>query len=233
MLLNKLIIRDVILSVLMISVSLYVFFTPQKKYDAAEKINLASSIPSSFNDWESTAYDTSDYNDKWQSINELLARTYYNKNNQEELDFILEYSSDLRKNFSFHFPEICLRSGGNQVIFLDPLEIAFIDSTILQAKCLYIKGLDKALVKEDRIIVYWLMIDNKKFYKTLFIKLDQMLTGLLGKSKKGFLIRVDCSSEAVKHDDQIIQKTREAISNFIEDLYDALDKNKRKMLFGA
>ena len=115
---HKSTIRDIIISTVMISVSLYIFVTPRKKDAAEEKINLVSYMPASFDVWKSDTYDTSDYRDKWQSINELLMRSYYNGENQEELTFILEYSSDLRKNFSFHFHEGGCRAGGNEVTTL-------------------------------------------------------------------------------------------------------------------
>ncbi|MCK4947508.1 MAG: EpsI family protein [Candidatus Aureabacteria bacterium] len=215
---KKSLIRDIIMVLLMLGAALYVFTHPAEKQSPEEKINLSSLIPAAFNDWISKTYDTSDYKDKWQSINELLVRDYYEKGKGRRLGFILEYSSDLRKNFSLHFPEICHRSGGNEVIFLEPLEIDLGNGKTIKAKCLYIKGIEEGI---DKIVVYWLTIDNKQYYRTFFIKLDQMLSGLLKKSKRGFLVRVDYS-EDVEYTEKCIENARKVIANFIKDLYNTL-----------
>ena len=84
----------------------------------------------------------------------------------------------------------------------------------------------------DKIVVYWLTIDNKQYYRTFFIKLDQMLAGLLKRSKKGFLVRVDYF-EGLKYTDEHIQEAREVVAGFIKELYNAIDEDSRIMLFGS
>lgn len=231
-------IRDLVMVVLMIGAALYVFTHPAEKYSSEEKINLAFFIPSNIADWKSVTHDTSDYTDKWQSINELLIRSYYkttaglNKSKVIPLDFILEYGSDLRKNFSFHFPENCHRASGNEVVFLDPLEIDLGEGKTINAKCLYIKGLKGSPEDFDKIVVYWLTIDNKQYYRTFFIKLNQILSGLLKRANKGFLVRIDYL-EKITYSEKSIQKATKTIRGFIKDLYHSLDEQEQVMLFGV
>lgn len=224
-------IRDIIMALLMLGTALYVFTHPAEKQSAEEKIDMASFVPYRFGDWRSKTYDTSDYKDKWQSINELLVRDYYNPETRQRLGFILEYSSDLRKNFSFHFPESCHRAGGNEVVFLEPLEIDLGNGRVIKAKCLYIKGVRGSMEHMDKVVGYWLTIDNKQYYQTFFIKLDQMLSGLLKRAKQGFLLRVDCF-EGVNYDDESTDRAKALIREFVRDLYDELDDDKRSLLFG-
>ncbi|MBI4651054.1 exosortase-associated EpsI family protein [Candidatus Desantisbacteria bacterium] len=236
---NKSNIRDMTLVILILAVTLYVFSNPINKQSAQEKINLTEAIPPFFKDWRSKTYDMSDYNDQWQSINEILVRTY-SKNGISSssesglirLNFILEYSSDLRKNFSFHFPENCHRASGNEVDFFEPLEIKLTTNKSIKAKCLYIKGMENSTEKNDKVVVYWLAIDNKQYYQTFYIKLNQMLAGLLKKSNRGFLIRFDYY-DGLEYKEENIKKAKEVISFFIKDLYNTLDDEKRKALFGV
>lgn len=225
-------IRDIMMAVLMIGAGLYVLGHPIEKYAAEEKIDLPSFIPSTFGSWKSETHDTSDYKDKWQSINEVLVRDYYKGERRKKLGFILEYSSDLRKNFSFHFPENCHRAGGNEVDFLEPLEVTLADGKVIKSKCLYIKGREGGLEGIDNVVAYWLTIDNTQYYRTFFIKLDQLLSGLLKRAKRGFLIRLDYF-EGIEYTDEHIQKARKAITDFIKELYNALDEESREMLFGS
>jgi hypothetical protein len=102
----------------------------------------------------------------------------------------------------------------------------------MKVKSLYVKGAERALIKNDKIIAYWLVIDSKQFYTTFSIKLDQMLSGLLNRPKRGFLIRVD-SPEGIEYNETSIQRNQEIIAKFIQDLYKALNDNKKKLLFGT
>ena len=230
-------IRDFIMATVMISAGLYVLTHPVEKYAAEEKINLMSFIPSKFKEWESITYNTSDYKDKWQSINELLIRQYYKKKigilgpKIIKIKFILEYSSDLRKTFSFHFPENCHRSSGNEVDFLNSLDVNLGDGRILKTKCLYIKGRKGSFEEIDKVVVYWLVIDNKQYYRTFFIKLDQLLSGLFKRAKRGVLVRVDYFD--VNYTEENIQEAKNVISTFIKDLYNTLDEKSRKIIFGS
>ena len=107
------------------------------------------------------------------------------------LQMVLEYSSDLRKNFSLHFPEGCHRAAGNEIEFLPAVDIDLAPGKSIKAKCLFIKGKKDSPEDIDKIVVYWLVIDQKQFYQTFYIKLDQMMAGLIRKPKRGFLIRFD------------------------------------------
>ncbi|MBI3617229.1 MAG: exosortase-associated EpsI family protein [Candidatus Omnitrophica bacterium] len=145
-------IRDLIMIITMLGAFAVVQLNPVEKLAPGERVQMDKIIPREFPSylplWKSVSYDMSEYKDKWQSINELLVRKYYQRDN-ENIDFILEYSSDMRKNFSFHFPESCHRSGGNEVDFLEPLEIELSKGKVLKAKLLFIKGM-KGSIEENR-----------------------------------------------------------------------------------
>jgi len=161
---------------------------PRAKYSPAEKINLTSYLPEAFGEWTGTSMDISEYNDPYQSINELIARVYTNARSKEQVVLIVEYGSDLRRSFAFHFPEVCHRAGGNEVVPVKPLDINLEKGFSLKAKALYVKGMEKALSQTDKMIVYWLVIDNKQRYTTVSIKFDQMVAGLLTRPRKGFFV---------------------------------------------
>lgn len=228
--------RDIIISAVMIISVLIVLLNPARKFAAGDKINLNNVVPETFCGWQSHTYDTSSYSDKWQSINELLMRIYAKKEGvllrkSTQITFTLEYSSDLRKNFSLHFPEGCYRAGGNEIEFFKPLEIKLGPGKVIKGKCLYIKGRANSSEESDKLVIYWLVIDNTQYYETLWVKFDQMLSGLLKKSKKGFLVRFDYSD--IKYSQTDILRAKEKILGFVTDLYGSLDENSRLMVFGG
>lgn len=235
--LSKAQVRDLTLVVVMLGSFLFVINRQVVKVHAGERIKLADVVPSVFAAWRSQTFDTSDYKDKWQSINELLVRQYGKENPFSfkepvtSLGFVLEYSSDLRQNFSFHFPENCHRAHGNQIQFLEPLQMNLGHGKILKAKRLFIKGLPNSSEPDDKIVTYWLVIGETQYYRTFFIKLDQMLSGLLSQAKTGFLVRVDYSQN-FEYSPEGINKAANVTGGFIQDLYDNLTPENRARLFG-
>lgn len=228
--------RDMLVSLVMIAATLVVLLNPPKKERADEKLNLAGLIPETFNGWESHTYDTSDYSDEYQSINELLLREYGKQRGMlvramDRLAFVFEYSSDLRKNYSLHFPENCHRAAGNEIEFLKPIVVELAPGRSIEAKCLFIRGKANSFENVDKIVIYWLVIDGKQYYNTFDIKIDQMVSGLLKQSKRGFLVRFDYSDD-MRYSPENIARGEGVIAGFIKDLYNAIDESKRAMVFG-
>ena len=229
---NAALARDVVLSACMLAAAGYVFAHPVTKIGAEETLRLGTRIPSAFGEWSGTTYDTSSYTDRWQSINELLARRYEDPARRQALLLIVEYSSDLRKNFSFHFPENCHRASGNEVVTLKPLTMTLAGWRALTAKTLYIQGKPGTADEADKVVAYWLVMDGKAYHRMLAIKLDQLLAGLLKRAKRGVLVRVDYASGAPLTG-QELEQAGQALTGFVQDLYRSLSPAERAVFFGA
>lgn len=230
--------RDIVIIVLFLASAWFVYSRPVQKVAAGEKIDLAAIVPSRLAAWGSETYDTAAYRDKWQSINELLVRRYFKMNpfalrgpGYTSLAFITEYTTDLRQNFSFHFPENCHRAGGNEIEILPPLEVVMDDGRVVRAKSIYIKGKAGSIETTDKVVSYWIVIGGKAYWKTFYVKLDQMLSGLLSQAKIGFLVRVDYDQD-FQYSTEGLQQARETTAAFLKDLYETLDAEKRDLLFG-
>lgn len=231
--------RDYVLSAVMLCAFAVSLAVIPEKMSPEEKADLSGWAPRKFMGWTSFTEDTEDFRDQWQSINELLIRHYfytpfYSKDlrAQKTVTMILEYSSDIRNNFSFHFPENCHRSTGNEVDFLPPLEVEMPDGRVIKAKLVYIRGLQKSIEPFDKLVAYWLVIDKKQRHQTFFIKLDQMFAGVLSGSKKGTLVRLDYV-EDLKYTPEAIGRGKRAIRDLLVDLYRSTDPVQRESIFGA
>jgi len=235
----KAVVRDLVLAVLMMAAGLAVMLNPVEKVSTGAVLDLKAFVPREFDGWQSYEYDMSEYRDeKYQSINQLLVREYYKedvyalKGGVKAVRLIVEYSSDLRNNFSFHFPEDCHRSTGNEVEFFQPLSVELSQGRIFKAKSLFIKGREHSREVKDKLVAYWLVIGGKRHHETFFIKLDQMAAGLLSGSKSGFLVRLDYE-QGIEYSEEGLRSAREALAAFMADLYFAMDAEKRVLLFGS
>jgi EpsI family protein len=202
-----------------------------RKQDADKTVDLPSFVPARFSGWQSLTHDSAGYQDQWKSINELLLRTYY-RGRDDFLHLIVEYSSDLRQNFSFHFPENCHRAGGNEVFFLEPLEVRTKDGRVFRSKAIYIRGAPGTREPVDKVTAYWVTLDRRRFHTTFWLKLDQMFSGLLGGAREGFLVRVDFT-DRVSYYPESIARAREDIARFLSDFYDSLTAQDKDALWGG
>lgn len=231
--------RDLVLGVLMLAAGLAVILNPVEKVGTGTVLDLKAFVPREFDGWQSYEYDMSEYRDeKYKSINQLLVREYYKedvyalKGGVKAVRLIIEYSSDLRNNFSFHFPEECHRSTGNEVEFFQPLNADVSQGRTLKAKSLFIKGREHSREVKDKLVAYWLVIGGKRHHETFFIKLDQMAAGLLSGSKSGFLVRLDYE-QGMEYSEEGLKTARETLRAFMTDLYFAMDADAREKLFGS
>lgn len=207
---------------------------PVQKAAVSAAIDLPSLVPAEIPGWTSVTYDTADYQDQWQSINFLLARTYTHTEKKHFLDFILEYSSDVRRAFSFHFPEDCYRAGGSDISFLKTFEMQLPNGQTLKAKTVLVRDTTTTQGKGKifRLIVYWLVLGGKQVYTTLNVKLDQMLGGLISKVKDGVLVRVE-ARQAVEYNQEGLMVTEERMRQYILELYAQLSEEQKRSLFGS
>ena len=231
-------VSDLALAVVLGACFFYVTANPHVKIRAERKINLETLVPSEFEGWKSVPHDTSTFKDEWQSINELLLREYYREDLYslralpvKRVGFVLEYGSDLRNNFTFHFPENCHRASGNRVDFMKPLEVTMRDGSVYQTKLIFIEGIKGTTESINKLVAYWLVIGGKRHHDTFWIKIDQMMAGLISGSKSGFLVRVDYADQ-LKYTPEGIARGKEIITEFLRDLYAGLDPQARKTLFG-
>lgn len=224
-------VRNIIIGSVLLMGGLFILFFPPKKPAQNRNIDLERLVPDQILDWKSHTYDTKDYKDQWQSVNQLLVRTYYIESESVVVDLYLEYSSDMRRAFSFHFPEDCYRAGGNEVVSLEPLTVTLSNGKVLNAKSIFIKGSPNKREESNKLVVYWLVLEGKQIYTTFGIKIDQMLAGLLSKAREGFLVRVDIRNGIDLNKDNL-QIARDTISRFINDLYNNLPETQEYDIFG-
>lgn len=229
------VVRDLTMIITMLVAFGFVQANPVSKASPAHQLELASLVPEQLPpaepDWKSVTFDTADYSDQWQSINELLVRKYFQRDGANA-DLIIEYSSDVRQNFSFHFPENCHRSGGNEVDFLPPLQVTLPGGATLLAKLIFIRGLEGSVEPRDKLTAYWLVLDEKRYHETFWVKVDQMLAGLLKQARSGFLVRLDWTDGA-EYSEESFAQGREFIAELVQDLYASVSLEDRAKLFGA
>ncbi len=211
---------------------------PQKRL-SPQPVDLQSIVPRELEQWKTIGPDRFEFEGaEWQAIDNILLREYGKEGfgglgrSVKKIGFVLEYSNDFRNNFSLHFPENCHRASGNSVDFLPPLEIPLGNGKSVKAKTIFIKGIPGTMESIDKIVAYWLVIDGKPFHETFWIKLDQMLAGVLSGSKRGYLIRFDFY-EGLNYTPEGIEEARDSIGKFVQDLYYGISPENRLKIFGA
>lgn len=198
-----------------------------------EPVDLERMLPESFKGWEGVWMDTTDCRDRRKTLDSRLARLYTNKEKKVSVRLVVEYSSDLRNNFSFNFPEQCARKEGNAVQVLKPLNVIMPDNRFLRGRCLFIHGDESGLLEHDRLVYYWVVMGQKQFYDRRQITIDRIRSWFRKEVKHGFLVRVDHQGDLLSGPG-FLKDGRAVIEEFLKDLYVSMPRRKSLVLiFGA
>jgi EpsI family protein len=192
-------------------------FTVVKKGAANKTVDLAS-IPQRIGAWRMVSQQGQMSAFEQGFLNNVLFRNYVRPDGFS-ICLAVAYGADQRQNFSIHVPEGCYRAAGYDVTALGLTRIAQPEMPLKQL--IARKG------KETETIQYWIVLNDKVVTNHFERKLKQLYYSLMGARAGGVLVRVSSLSSAqATARDYALQK------GFIADLYNALNPEQRRLLFG-
>lgn len=190
----------------------------EKKISVGKKIGLKN-IPRQIGNWKMiNAHVNNKLVNKWEYLNEAIARTYCRPDGKI-IWLAVAYGSDQRQVFAIHLPEGCYRAAGFDVESLGKVSIWRND---VKLKRLIGRG-------EGRTepISYWVVLDGEVITNHLRRKYKQLYYTILRKPAYGALIRVSSlAAEGEIEEEYAIQ------DDFIKKLAQSLPRQLRDILFG-
>lgn len=215
----------IIMFAMLLSVVLAIAMKPTDKIaDHQEKIDLETMIPKQFGDWkEDNKLESLLVNPDKRSLvnkiyNQILSRTYTDKDGQRIM-LSIAYGSDQSDNMQVHKPEVCYTAQGFQVVKQINTTLNISGNSISAKKLVAVQG--------NRIepITYWIRVGDKTVLGNVSAKLAQLKYTLTGSIPDGLLFRVS----SIQKDEEQAYSTQK---DFINDLFNVLDKNSQTHLIG-
>jgi EpsI family protein len=211
-------IKFIMVIVLFIAAAAFVMFYKVERNTQASTINLAE-IPAEIEGWKMLEQQTGMKKSASEFLNDVLFRTYQ-RGDGKIIMLAIAYGADQKQNFSIHVPEGCYRAAGSDVTSIGVVNDADIPG--LELKKLLIKDKEKTEPMQ-----YWIVLNGRVITSHFERKIKQIYYSLFNVQAGGVLVRVSSLSS-----DKDFQKDYEIQRSFINELYNKVNPELRKVLFG-
>jgi hypothetical protein len=220
--------NNIYILLILVAVALFSLFGNLKKHSGSKEMGLKEMMPVDIDGWKLVRTDTTTGIEGLVSINEMFRGLYYHPVDGY-MGITVEYSSDSRRRYELHFPDICQEARGDKVIKFSPFHVIFDSGKTLPVALL---SWEHRLKPQKALCAYWYVINGDSSLSTLSIKIKQIFAGILNKPEDSILVRIDRLYEKKLTEDRM-KKTITLLKQFIKALYSGLTDNSRRILYGS
>ena len=161
-------------------------FPALEKFGKDKQLGIKDQIPANLGDWTkvnpTTAIENNDvnYNEIYQAL--------YTHPEFGRMAITIEYTSDSRRQFELHYPNICHEIRGDQVIEFPSRNFALPDGRSVEAA---IMSWQQPHGGNEALTAYWYVTRQGVTTDTVKLKWDQALSGLLRRPSEAVMVRFD------------------------------------------
>lgn len=213
---------------ILIVVALFSLFGNLEKYSGSKEMGFKKIMPVEVDGWNLVRTSTEVGIGGFVSINEMFQGLYFHPVHGY-LGVTVEYSSDSRRRYELHFPDICQEARGDKVIKFPPFHVMLDNGNALPVALL---SWEYRLKSQKALCAYWYVINDEPSISTLRLKIKQIFAGLLNKPEDSILVRIDRFYEKALTEDRVENKIA-LLKKFIKDLYSAIKGRSRRILYGT
>ena len=200
-------------------------FPALEKFGKDKQLGIKNQIPANLGDWTkvnpTTPIENNDvnYNEIYQAL--------YTHPEFGRMAVTIEYTSDSRRQFELHYPNICHEIRGDQVIEFPPRNFALPDGRSVEAA---IMSWQQPHGGNEALTAYWYVTRQGVTTDTVKLKWDQALSGLLRRPSEAVMVRFDSFYRSVLPGLQ--RETRmKAVDDLASHLNRALKPDLSRQLF--
>lgn len=220
-------IHNIFIILLLVVVAWFSIFGNLEKHLESKELGLQKIIPAKIDGWKLVRSDTPKKIEGLVFLNEMSQGFYYHPVHGY-LGLTVEYSSDSRRKYELHFPDICQAARGDRVIKFPSFEVTLGKGRLLPVALL---SWEYQLKSQKALCAYWYVVGNKPSISTTKLKIKQVFAGLLNRPEDTVLVRIDFFYKQALTKAQK-EKTVVILKEFIRDLYSELTDQSRGVLYG-
>ena len=156
-----------------------------EKFDRDRRLGVTGQVPAVLGEWRditppsSLPVSSSPYNEMYQAL--------YEHPRFGRIALTIEYTSDSRRQFELHYPEVCHRVRGDRVIPYPAWKLELAEGSLRAAVMSWQQQNDGYAA----LAVYWYVTGDGITTDTVRLKRDQVLSGLLRRPAEAAMVRFD------------------------------------------
>ena len=196
------------------------------KLDRDKKVGFIAMMPTNPGQWELLSLKNSENLPEKLDINELYQALYVHPV-FGEVALTLEYTSDSRREFELHYPDICHSVRGDLVVQFPPEKIALSDGGEINAE---VMSWQQRKGGYSALTAYWYVTPDGVTTDSVTLKVKQALSGLFAKPEEAVMVRFDAFFE-----ETLSSKKRSdlfaAIQSLNQDIERQMDASSKILLY--
>lgn len=161
------------------------------KFDGDKRVGFAAMIPATMGEWDQVSSTESAKLPEELNINELY-QALYSHPTLGLVALTLEFTSDNRREFELHFPDICHSIRGDRVVSYPPERLHLSDGRSIDVA---VMDWQQANGGHSAVTAYWYVTPDGITIDSMNLKIKQALAGLLSRPGKAVMVRFDAFYE--------------------------------------
>jgi EpsI family protein len=217
--------KATVLAVLLLMAAGGQMYPALEKFGKDKQLGIKDQIPTSMGDWSKVA-STAPVENKSLNYNEIYQALYMHPE-FGRMAVTIEYTSDSRRQFELHYPNICHEIRGDQVIEFPSRNLVLPDGSSVEAA---IMSWQQPQGGNEALTAFWYVTRDGVTTNTVKLKWDQALSGLLRRPSEAVMVRFD---SFYRSDLPGLQRESrmKAIDDLVSHLKHALNPDLSRQLF--
>ena len=200
-------------------------FPSLEKFGKDKQLGIKDQIPANMGSW-SKVTSALPIENNGVNYNEIY-QTLYTHPEFGRMAVTIEYTSDSRRQFELHYPDICHEIRGDRVIEFPSRNLVLPDGTSVEAA---IMTWQQPQEGNGALTAYWYVTRQGVTTDTVKLKWDQAVSGLLRRPSEAVMVRFDSFYRSVLPGPQ--RETRmKAVDDLVSHLNHALKPDLSRQLF--
>ena len=164
---------------------------PPDKFDRSKTMGFAMLVPKDMGQWTQVSVNNSEEVPDKLDINELYQALYVHPT-LGRVALTLEYTSDSRREFELHYPDICHSIRGDNVVLYAPQRLELSDGQHIDVASMNWQQRNGG---HSAVTAYWYITPDGITIDSAQLKIQQALAGFLSKPKAAVMVRFDAFYE--------------------------------------
>jgi len=161
------------------------------KFDRDKRMGFAQMIPQRLGQWERISARFGEQMPAELDVNEIYQALYAHPD-LGQIALTLEYTSDSRREFELHYPDVCHSIRGDKVVTYAPGRFDLADGRHINAAMM---SWQQANGGFSAVTAYWYITADGVTTDSMKLKIKQALSGLLSRPEDAVMVRFDAFYE--------------------------------------
>ena len=196
------------------------------KFNEEKMVGFSAMVPTRPGAWKQTSVKNPKNMPEGLNVNELY-QALYTHPEFGQVALTLEYTSDSRREFELHYPDVCHGIRGDRIVTYPPTQFELSDGRSINAAMM---NWQQSNGEYSAVTAYWYVTADGVTTDSMKLKIKQAFSGLFSRPENAIMVRFDAF-----YDDAFTPEMRAALVTAIktlsQDIESQIDARAKTILY--